>query len=219
MKAASGLPSSSAGHAPSKPARSSTGSRARSTCCQRWPSSPASPYATSHPLDGLSLKPLLEPGTGAAGGWPDRHLVNHWRGSTSVRSQQYRPRPRRPPVRNGRRSGPAERCRRGAAPRRPPRLASVRAAWIADRTARASGRGRPAVSDRPSRTRVHASPGSRRHCLTARSSGRAATRTTPIFTNWTSPDDAIGLGRRGARRRPLRGRRLHHPAPRAMPAR
>ncbi|MCY3927943.1 MAG: arylsulfatase [Acidobacteria bacterium] len=48
------------------------------------------PYTTAHTIDGLSLKPLLEPGSTAAGGWPDRHLVNHWRGRTSIRSQRYR---------------------------------------------------------------------------------------------------------------------------------
>lgn len=39
---ASAPPSSSAGHAPSKPARSSIASRPRSTCCRLWPNSPAS---------------------------------------------------------------------------------------------------------------------------------------------------------------------------------
>ena len=41
-------------------------------------------------IDGLSLKPLLLPGAWSADLWPDRHLVSHWRGRTSVRSQQYR---------------------------------------------------------------------------------------------------------------------------------
>ena len=39
------------------------------------------------PWDGVSLKPLL---LGESGDWPERTLINHWRGSTSVRSQQYR---------------------------------------------------------------------------------------------------------------------------------
>ncbi len=39
------------------------------------------------PLDGLSLKPLL---LGDTGDWPDRPLINHWGGNTSVRTQQYR---------------------------------------------------------------------------------------------------------------------------------
>ena len=47
------------------------------------------PQETAHPLDGLSLKPLLVAGA-EAGAWPDRHLVNHWRGRTSVRGQRYR---------------------------------------------------------------------------------------------------------------------------------
>lgn len=38
-------------------------------------------------LDGVSLKPLL---LGSDDGWKDRLLFNHWRNSTSVRSQQYR---------------------------------------------------------------------------------------------------------------------------------
>ncbi|MCY3968752.1 MAG: arylsulfatase [Acidobacteria bacterium] len=48
------------------------------------------PYSTSQPVDGLSLSPLLEPALHDAEAWPDRHLVNHWRGRTSIRSQQYR---------------------------------------------------------------------------------------------------------------------------------
>ncbi|MCG2590228.1 arylsulfatase [Rhodohalobacter sulfatireducens] len=45
------------------------------------------PHKTSHPLDGVSLKPLLlqEPVS-----WEDRLLFNHWNGKTSVRSQQWR---------------------------------------------------------------------------------------------------------------------------------
>jgi len=48
------------------------------------------PPTTAHAVDGLSLKPLLLPDAGSAATWPDRHLVNHWRGRTSVRSQEYR---------------------------------------------------------------------------------------------------------------------------------
>ena len=48
------------------------------------------PPATAQAVDGLSLKPLLPPGAWSADLWPDRHLVSHWRGRTSVRSQQYR---------------------------------------------------------------------------------------------------------------------------------
>ncbi len=46
-------------------------------------------HDTAHPVDGLSLKPLVvaEPESVA---WPDRHLVNHWRGRTSIRGQRYR---------------------------------------------------------------------------------------------------------------------------------
>jgi len=39
------------------------------------------------PLDGLSLKPLLLDSNAQ---WEDRLIFNHWRNSTSVRSQQYR---------------------------------------------------------------------------------------------------------------------------------
>ena len=39
------------------------------------------------PLDGVSLKPLL---TGKSTEWPDRLIVNTFRGRVSVRSQQYR---------------------------------------------------------------------------------------------------------------------------------
>lgn len=48
------------------------------------------PPTTAKAVDGLSLKPLLLSGTQSGDPWPDRHLVNHWRGRTSVRSQQYR---------------------------------------------------------------------------------------------------------------------------------
>lgn len=42
---------------------------------------------TEKPLDGMSLKPLLE---GKTQDWPDRLLVNQWRDRTSIRSQRYR---------------------------------------------------------------------------------------------------------------------------------
>ncbi len=38
------------------------------------------------PLDGISLKPLLE---GTADAWKDRFVFSHWRGQVSVRSQHY----------------------------------------------------------------------------------------------------------------------------------
>ena len=44
-------------------------------------------FRTDKPLDGVSLKPLLQ---GQEQGWAERLLFNHWRGRTSVRSQQYR---------------------------------------------------------------------------------------------------------------------------------
>src|SRR5262245_2283303 len=43
--------------------------------------------ASSKPLDGVSLKPLL---TATATNWPDRTLVNEWNGRISLRTQQYR---------------------------------------------------------------------------------------------------------------------------------
>ena len=45
---------------------------------------------TAHAVDGVSLMPLLVKDTDAAPRWPDRHLINHWRGRTSVRGQRYR---------------------------------------------------------------------------------------------------------------------------------
>lgn len=45
------------------------------------------PYQTHKPLDGVSLKPLL---SAEHAEWPDRYLISHWRGRTSVRSQRYR---------------------------------------------------------------------------------------------------------------------------------
>jgi len=44
-------------------------------------------YNTAYPVDGKSLKPILEDGHSE---WEDRLVINHWRGRTSVRSQQYR---------------------------------------------------------------------------------------------------------------------------------
>lgn len=42
---------------------------------------------TERPVDGKDLSPLLfEP----AAQWPDRMVVNHWRGATSVRTERYR---------------------------------------------------------------------------------------------------------------------------------
>jgi arylsulfatase A-like enzyme len=45
------------------------------------------PVASTKPLDGISLKPLL---LGAAKGWPDRMIFSHWNGKVSVRTQRYR---------------------------------------------------------------------------------------------------------------------------------
>lgn len=42
---------------------------------------------SSKPLDGISLKDLILDGSND---WPDRKIINHWRGKTSVRTQQYR---------------------------------------------------------------------------------------------------------------------------------
>lgn len=39
------------------------------------------------PIDGISLKPLLE---GTVSSWPDRYIFSHWNGRVSVRSSQYR---------------------------------------------------------------------------------------------------------------------------------
>ncbi len=44
-------------------------------------------YQTKKPVDGQSLKPII---LGQGHDWPDRHVVNHWRGRTSIRTQQFR---------------------------------------------------------------------------------------------------------------------------------
>jgi hypothetical protein len=45
------------------------------------------PVASTKPLDGITLKPLL---LGTAKDWPDRMIFSHWSGKVSVRTQQYR---------------------------------------------------------------------------------------------------------------------------------
>jgi arylsulfatase A-like enzyme len=45
------------------------------------------PIASTKPLDGISLKPLL---LGTAKEWPDRMIFSHWDGRVSVRTQRYR---------------------------------------------------------------------------------------------------------------------------------
>ena len=45
------------------------------------------PVASTQPLDGVSLKPLL---SGSGAGWPERMIFSHWKGRVSVRTQQYR---------------------------------------------------------------------------------------------------------------------------------
>ena len=45
------------------------------------------PGETTHPLDGISLKPLL---LQESNSWSDRLIYNHWNGRTSVRSQRWR---------------------------------------------------------------------------------------------------------------------------------
>lgn len=43
--------------------------------------------ATKEAHDGISLKPLI---VGSSDAWPDRALINHWKGNISVRNQGYR---------------------------------------------------------------------------------------------------------------------------------
>ncbi len=43
--------------------------------------------ASKKPLDGISLKPLLQ---ADASDWPERMIFSHWNGRVSVRTQQYR---------------------------------------------------------------------------------------------------------------------------------
>ncbi|MFP6752817.1 MAG: arylsulfatase, partial [Pirellulaceae bacterium] len=45
------------------------------------------PVASTQPLDGVSLKPLL---SGSGTDWPERMIFSHWKGRVSVRTQQYR---------------------------------------------------------------------------------------------------------------------------------
>lgn len=45
------------------------------------------PFVPNHPLDGVSLGPLL---LGTAKNWPDRMIFSHWNGNVSVRTQRYR---------------------------------------------------------------------------------------------------------------------------------
>ena len=45
------------------------------------------PVASTKPLDGISLKPLL---LGPAKDWPERMIFSHWNGKVSVRTQRYR---------------------------------------------------------------------------------------------------------------------------------
>jgi len=45
------------------------------------------PVASTKPLDGITLKPLL---LGTAKDWPDRMIFSHWSGKVSVRTQAYR---------------------------------------------------------------------------------------------------------------------------------
>lgn len=47
------------------------------------------PLTSKKPLDGKSLRPLLE-GSTAAANWPDRMIFSTWNKRTSVRTQQYR---------------------------------------------------------------------------------------------------------------------------------
>ena len=90
MKAVSGLPSSSAGHVAIEAGTVVDRIAGAIDLLPTLAELAGIPYTTVHPIDGLSLKPLLEPGSRAAARWPDRHLVNHWRGRTSVRGQQHR---------------------------------------------------------------------------------------------------------------------------------
>jgi len=52
------------------------------------------PVASTKPLDGISLKPLLIPSSkrdkAGKASWPDRMIFSNWRGRTSVRTQRFR---------------------------------------------------------------------------------------------------------------------------------
>ena len=47
------------------------------------------PVASTLPLDGVSVKPLLV-NAASANTWPDRRILSHWAGKASVRTQRYR---------------------------------------------------------------------------------------------------------------------------------
>jgi hypothetical protein len=147
------------------------------------------PYPTARSLDGLSLKPLLEAGARAAREWPERHLVNHWRGSTSVRGQQYRLDD------EGRlfdiAADPGQ--RNDLATERPEaaaRLAAVRDSWIAEVL--------PELPDEDDRPFPIGHPDHEFTHLPARDGtvhgGIERSNRHPndsYFTNWASPEDAV----------------------------
>ncbi len=138
------------------------------------------------PLDGVSLKPLL---LGEANDWPARTLVDHWRESTGVRSQQYR-------LDDEDRlfdmvADPGQRVDVAAAhPEVVRELTAARQAWEADALAEL-----PEVDSRPlpvghpsgQTTQLPARDG------VAHGGIRRSNRwpNSSFFTNWTSPSDSI----------------------------
>ena len=146
-------------------------------------------YGTAHPLDGLSLTPLLDPAGAAAAAWPDRLLVNHWRGQTSIRGQRYRL------DAEGRLfdmiADPGQRTDVSARqPAETAALTAARDAWLADVLPQ-----RPDTDDRPFPI---GHPGHAYTHLPARDGvGHGGIRRSnrypndSYFTNWTSLDDEI----------------------------
>ena len=144
------------------------------------------PAEPEKPLDGMSLKPLL---LGEASDWPARTLINHWRESTSVRSQRYR-------LDDEDRlfdmvADPGQRTDVAAAhPEVVQELVAARQAWEADALAEL-----PEVDARPlpvghpsgQTTQLPARDG------VAHGGIRRSNRwpNSSFFTNWTSPSDSI----------------------------
>ncbi|MYA09326.1 MAG: arylsulfatase [Holophagales bacterium] len=147
------------------------------------------PPTTAKAVDGLSLKPLLLPGASSADLWPDRHLVSHWRGRTSVRSQRFRL------DHDGRLFDMAADAgqRTDVAARHPAvaaRLTEARSAFISEIVPELQDAdGRPFPIGHPEHESTHLpARDATAHGAIERSSRYP---NDSYFTNWTSPEDAI----------------------------
>jgi len=143
------------------------------------------PIAGSKPLDGQSLKPLLEH---TAGEWPDRMIFSDWANKSSVRTQQYR-------LDNAHAlfdmvADPAQDHDVAAEhPEETARLSKALDAWRAEMAVTSGKDDRPftvgysafPVTQLPARDAVP-------HGSVQRSSGAP---NCSFFTHWTTPDDSI----------------------------